>query len=124
MIPSTAHTIRKRSSAPRSATTRSRQPTRKWSVKSGKAHSQDGSFIWYGLERGADMSAYAGTGGSPLKGKPFSIALEYWVYYLAQDSKWDWSTLTHAGFEQLWKKSVEQYGAAIGTDDPDLTRFR
>ncbi len=85
---------------------------------------RDGSFMWHGLERGADMSAYAGTSGSPLKGKPFSIALEYWIYYLAQDAKWDWSTLTYAGFEQLWNKSVEQYGAAIGTDDPDLSRFR
>jgi len=33
-------------------------------------------------------------------GKPFSIALEYWLYYLAQDAKWDWRTLTYAGFEQ------------------------
>src|SRR5262245_25103673 len=40
---------------------------------------QDGNFMWHGLERGADMSAYAGTGGSPLKGKPFSIALDYWI---------------------------------------------
>ena len=92
-------------------------------------HTQDGRFMWYGLERGADMFPYAGTsgsgtGGSPLNGKPFSIALEYWLYYLAQDAKWDWSTLTYSGFEQLWTKSVEQYGAVIGTDDPDLTRFR
>jgi len=85
---------------------------------------QDGTFIWYGPDRGADLFPYAGTGGSPLKGKPFSIALEYWVYYLAQDAKWDWTTLTYAGFEQLWTKSVEQYGAVIGTDNPDLTRFR
>jgi len=86
--------------------------------------SRDGSFMWYGLNRGADLSAYAGTGGSPLQGKPFSISLDYWIYYLAQDPKWDWTTLTYAGFEQLWTKSVEQYGAVIGTDDPDLTRFR
>jgi feruloyl esterase len=85
---------------------------------------QDGGFMWHGLERGADMFAYAGTGGSPLKGKPFSIALEYWLYYLAQNPKWDWTTLTYAGFEQLWTRSVEQFGAAIGTDNPDLTRFR
>jgi len=85
---------------------------------------RDGRFMWYGLERGADLFPYAGTGDSPLKGKPFSIALEYWVYYLAQDANWDWSTLDYAGFEQLWTKSVEQYGAVIGTDEPDLTRFR
>jgi len=90
---------------------------------------QDGRFMWYGPERGADMFPYAGTtgsgtGDSPLKGKPFSIGHEYWRFYLAQDARWDWSTLTYAGFEQLWTKSVEQYGAVIGTDDPDLTRFR
>ena len=34
---------------------------------------QDGRFLWYGLERGADLSALAGTTGSPLKGRPFSI---------------------------------------------------
>jgi hypothetical protein len=85
---------------------------------------QDGTFMWYGLERGADMFPYVGTSGSPLKGKPFSIAHEYWMYYLAQDAKWDWTTLTYAGFEQLWTKSVEQYGAVIGTDNPDLSRFR
>ncbi|MDB6029738.1 MAG: faeB [Verrucomicrobiales bacterium] len=70
------------------------------------------------------MFAYAGTGGSPLQGKPFSISLEYWIYYLAQDAKWDWSTITYDGFEQLWTKSVEQYGPVLGTDNPDLTRFR
>ena len=29
-----------------------------------------------------------------------------------------------SGFELLWNQSVEQYGAVIGTDDPDLSRFR
>src|SRR4029077_7071663 len=81
----------------------------------------DGRFMWYGLERGADMFPYAGTSGSPLGGKPFSIALSYCLSYPAQDAKWDASTLTYAGFEQFWTKSVEQYGAVIGTDDPDLT---
>ena len=84
----------------------------------------DGSFMWYGLERGADLFPYAATEGSPLRGRPFGIALDYWTYYLAQDARWDWTTLNRAGFEQLWTKSVEQYGAVIGTDDPDLTRFR
>jgi pimeloyl-ACP methyl ester carboxylesterase len=85
---------------------------------------RDGQFIWHGLERGADLFPYAGTSGSPLKGKPFSIALEYWIYFLAQDAKWDWTTLSYAGFEQFWMKSVEQFGAVYGTDNPDLTRFR
>jgi hypothetical protein len=85
---------------------------------------QDGRFLWYGLERGADLSALAATTGSPLKGRPFSIPLEWFQYFLLQDPKWDWTTLTPAGFELLWTQSVEQYRDVIGTDDPDLTRFR
>jgi len=85
---------------------------------------KDGSFMWYGVERGADLSAYLGTGGSPLEGRPFGISMDYWTYYLAQDANWDWRTLTLEGFEQYWMKSVEQYDAVLGTDDPDLTRFR
>lgn len=85
---------------------------------------RDGRFIWSGLERGADLFPYAGTSGSPLKGRPFSIALEYWVYFLAQDANYDASTLTYAGFEQFYTKSVEQFGPVYGTDNPDLTRFR
>ncbi len=85
---------------------------------------QDGKFLWYGLTRDTDLSALAGTTGSPLTGKPFSIALEWFQYFLKQDPKWDWTTMTPAGFELLWNQSVEQYGAVIGTDNPDLTRFR
>ena len=85
---------------------------------------QDGSFIWHGLARGTDLFALAGTTGSPLAGRPFGIPLDWFRFFLLQDPKWDWTTLTPAGFELLWKQSVEQYGAVIGTDDPDLTRFR
>ena len=85
----------------------------------------DGTFIWYGMERGADLFAVAGTTtNSPVTGKPFSISLEWFQYFLAQNPQWDWTTMTPAGFGLLWKQSVEQYGAIYGTDDPDLTRFR
>jgi feruloyl esterase len=43
---------------------------------------------------------------------------------LLQNPEWDWTTLTPAGFERLWIQSVEQFGPVIGTDNPDLTRFR
>ena len=82
------------------------------------------TFMWHGLERGADVFAYAATGGSPLRGRPFSISMDYFKYFLVQDSKWDWTTMTPARFEQLWQQSVEEFGAVFGTDDPDLTRFR
>ena len=84
----------------------------------------DGSFIWHGLTRGTDLFALSGTGGSPLSGRPFSIALDYFKYYLAQDPKFTGTNLDTAGFELMWKQSVEQYGAVIGTDNPDLRGFR
>ena len=90
----------------------------------GRPRGQDGRFLWYGLARGTDLSALAGTGGSPLAGRPFSIPREWFQYFLLQDPKWDWTTLTPARFELLWRQSVEEFGAVIGTDDPDLTRFR
>jgi pimeloyl-ACP methyl ester carboxylesterase len=85
---------------------------------------QDGSFLWHGLARGADLFALAGTGGAPLTGKPFSIPLEWFRFFLIQNPQWDWTTLTPAGFELLWRQSVEQFGAVIGTDNPDLAAFR
>jgi len=85
---------------------------------------QDGTFLWHGLTRGTDLFALAGTGGSPLTGKPFGIPLDWFRFFLIQNPQWDWTTLTPAGFELLWKQSVEQYGAVIGTDNPDLAAFR
>lgn len=84
----------------------------------------NGDQLWFGMERGADLSALAGTGGSPLTGKPFSIAFDYVRFYLAQDPNLDYQTISVARFEQLWRQSVEQYGDVIGTDNPDLSRFR
>jgi feruloyl esterase len=85
---------------------------------------QDGRFLWYGLARGTDLFALAATDGSPLAGRPFGITHDWYRYFLVQDPQWDWRTLTPASFELLWQQSVEQYGAVMGTDDPDLSRFR
>jgi pimeloyl-ACP methyl ester carboxylesterase len=78
---------------------------------------QDGTFLWYGMSRGADLSALGGPG-------PFSIPMDWVRYFLVQDPKWDVSSLTPAEFELLFKQSVEEYGAVFGTDNPDLSRFR
>jgi feruloyl esterase len=83
-----------------------------------------GRFLWYGLTRGTDLNTYAGTEGSPPVGKPFGIPLDWFRYFLVQNPRWDWRTMTRAEFELLWNQSVEQFGAVFGTDNPDLTRFR
>jgi feruloyl esterase len=84
---------------------------------------RDGGFMWYGLPRGAAFVLSA-TGGTPLTGRPFTITLDWFRYFLTQNPKWDWTTLTRESYEQLWDQSVEQFGAVIGTDNPELTAFR
>jgi hypothetical protein len=85
---------------------------------------RDGTFLWYGLARGADISALSGTAGTPLTARPSTITLDWWRYFLTQNPQWDWTTLTHAAYEQFWDQSVEEFGAVIGTDNPDLSAFR
>jgi hypothetical protein len=83
-----------------------------------------GRMIYYGLTRGTDLNTYAGTEGTPLVGKPFGIPLDWVRYFLVQNPTWDWRTMTRGEFELICNQAVEQYGAIIGTDNPDLTRFR
>lgn len=84
---------------------------------------RDGSFLWYGLPRGAPF-ALSATGGMPLTGRPFAITLDWFRYFLTQNPKWEWTTLTAQAYEELWDQSIEQFGPVFGTDNPDLTAFR
>jgi feruloyl esterase len=84
---------------------------------------RDGSFLWYGLPRGAPFTLSA-TGGTPLAPRPFPITLDWFRYFLTQDPRWDFMTLTPAGYEQLWDQSVEQFSDVLATDNPDLSGFR
>jgi len=83
-----------------------------------------GRVIWHGLTRGTDLVALGGTAGTPLVGKPFSVGLDWFRYFLVQDPQWSGTNTGKAEFELLQSQSVEQYGAVFGTDNPDLTRFR
>ena len=85
---------------------------------------EDGTFLWYGLPRGADLNALWTSRGTPLRPQPFGIMLDWFKYFLAQDPQFDPGAVTPAAYERLWDQSVEQYGAVIGTDNPDLTTFR
>lgn len=78
---------------------------------------QDGTFLWYGLSHGADLTWLGGT-------RPFLVAMDWIRYFLVQNPQWDESSLTPAEFDRLFRQSVEEYGAVFGTDNPDLSRFR
>jgi hypothetical protein len=85
---------------------------------------QDGSFLWYGLPPGADLTALWSSRGTPLKPQAMGITLEWYRYFLTQNPQLDWTTITPDLYERLWDQSLEQFGAVIGTDNPDLSEFR
>ncbi|MCB5363304.1 tannase/feruloyl esterase family alpha/beta hydrolase [Pusillimonas sp. CC-YST705] len=84
------------------------------------ARSVDGTLLWPGLERDAVLG-----GGFALAGAtPFNIAVEqpkYWVYY---DPDWDWKTLTYDNYGAFFDETVAKVNPVIGTDNPDLSRFK
>ena len=85
---------------------------------------QDGTFLWYGLPRGADLNALWTSRGTPLRPVPFGISMDWFRYFLTQDPKFDGNAVTPMGYERFWDQSVEQYGIVFGTDNADLTAFR
>jgi Tannase and feruloyl esterase len=90
----------------------------------GGPHRRDGSFMWYGLPRGADFSGVSGTGGTPIVSRPNPITLDWWRYFLMQNPRFDPTGLTRAGYEQAWDQSVEEFSAVIATDSPNLAAFK
>ena len=60
---------------------------RRSSARSGRARgARDGSFLWYGLPRGADFSALSGERAARRSaGAPFAITLDWFRYFLTQN---------------------------------------
>ncbi len=85
---------------------------------------EDGSFLWYGQLRGADLGALSASRGTPLKPVGFPFAVDWLKYWITQNPQFDWTGMTPAAYERYWDQSGEQYGIVIGTDNPDLSAFR
>jgi hypothetical protein len=85
---------------------------------------QSGDFMWYGLTRGTSFAGLNNTVGTPPTGAPFFITIEWFRYWLSQNATLDWRTITPDLYELYWDQSLEQWGAVIGTDNPDLSAFR
>jgi feruloyl esterase len=85
---------------------------------------EDGTFLWYGQSRGADLNALTASRGTPVKAQAFTFSVDWLKYWIAQNPQLDWTTIIPAAYQHYWDQSVEQYGLVIGTDNPDLTDFR
>jgi Tannase and feruloyl esterase len=88
--------------------------------------STEGKQLWYGLERGASLAGLAATttANGTTTGNPFPIAVSWLGTWLQQNPSWDWRTLTYAGFDTLFSRSVSEFSDVIATDNPDLSAFR
>ncbi|OJK03994.1 hypothetical protein ASPACDRAFT_1863646 [Aspergillus aculeatus ATCC 16872] len=93
--------------------------------------SSNGTFQWYGLERGAPLSmgssslaATTCTSPANCTGSPFAISSDWIRRFVLQDPAFDLSTLDHADLDGILARSIAGYNAIIGTDDPDLSAFR
>ncbi|MGE0497105.1 MAG: tannase/feruloyl esterase family alpha/beta hydrolase [Ramlibacter sp.] len=83
----------------------------------GGARNASGVQLWPGIERGADMGAFAGA-------QPFPIPIEqarYWVYF---DPAWDWTTLNYLNYETFFNDNIQKVGPVMATDNPDLSAFK
>jgi Tannase and feruloyl esterase len=85
---------------------------------------EDGSHLWYGQSRGADLNALAASRGTPLAPQAFGFSADWMRYFITQNAQFDWTTMTPASYQRYWDQSAEQYGIVISTDNPDLTAFR
>lgn len=85
---------------------------------------EDGSFLWYGQSRGADLRALSASRGTPLQPQPFAFTVDWLRYFITENPQYDASTITSAAYQRFWDQSLEEYGLVIGTDNPDLTAFR
>lgn len=57
-------------------------------------------------------------------GAPFSITDEWIRLFVQKDRNFNIKNMTYAEFATVWHASVQQYTSIIGTNDPDLSRFR
>jgi hypothetical protein len=85
-----------------------------------------GKRLWYGLERGTNITSLAATStfNGMTTGQPGAIPVNWLGMWLQRNPSWDWHTLTYAQFDDLFRRSVRQFSGIIATDNPDLSAFR
>ena len=88
-----------------------------------------GQRLWFGLPLGGESwgwnHAKMGLACTTIKDgrlvpAPFPLARDWIASWLLRDPGWDWTTMTFEMFEQLFRKSVQEYGS-VDSSDADLS---
>lgn len=93
------------------------------------ARSTDGSFLWYGVEKGAALTgqtAWANTNCSnnTCVGAPQSLATDWIRLFVEKNPVFNFTNLTREDFDNIFHTAVQEYTSIIGTDDSNLSEFR
>lgn len=83
----------------------------------------DGSFMWYGLLKGARFSGIAATVPNGQGGWMGVPSTTYFADWLTQNPSFNFATLTQAEYEQFFNQAIEEWDASQGSDNPDLRAY-
>lgn len=88
---------------------------------------EHGRHLWGGLPKGASFAGIAETKPSPdgsLTAAGFVVADQWVQNFLLHQRSLDVTKITYAQFAALFRQSVAQYDAVVGTANPDLSGFK
>lgn len=98
------------------------------------ARSTNGSFLWYGINRDAILSGNGLDTIGPANTEcdkngtcvaaPPSLLTDWIRVFVEKNPDFPLSNMTHEEFDQIFEKSVREFDAIAGTNDPDLSAFR
>lgn len=78
---------------------------------------EDGNFLWYGLQPGADFMSLAVQPG-------FDVTRQWIADFVMNSPGLDVSDIKHDELVGIFHRSVSEFGSLWGTDNPDLSAFR
>lgn len=87
----------------------------------------DGSFLWYGFHKDANLSTndnttqYANGTYGPF---PDPLGANWFTYFVVKNPSFDPTKITYDEFAALLEQGQTEYGSIIDTDNPDLSEFK
>lgn len=94
--------------------------------------SANGTFMWYGLEKGSQFSwdgsqslaATKFSSPTDCTGLAFPVSVEWITEFVLQDPSVDVKSFNRSDLVDIFYLSKEKYDSIIGMDDPDLSAFK
>ncbi|KAM0296006.1 hypothetical protein ACHAPM_010510 [Fusarium culmorum] len=88
---------------------------------------EDGKFMWYGLDKSAPLIGLANTTCTSFTDCttfPFAIAKDWISTYVLQKPSAELKDMSHAEYGRVFRQSVNRFASVMGTADADLTDFK